>query len=139
MKKNITKNRSWLLTGLETVLLGVFFLFVPDILDSGDYRAIFNLFDTTLPAIFLIVVGTFTIVNAAFEVEPNWHRVNVFILEFIWSFYTATFVIHDFQLKGRVFISLTSILFFVVALRIFFESWLGDLSDFEEANFKHET
>lgn len=139
MKKNITKNRSWLLTGLETVLLGVFFLFVPDILDSGDYRAIFNLFDTTLPAIFLIVVGTFTIVNAAFEVEPNWHRVNVFILEFIWSFYTATFVIHDFQLKGRVFISLTSILFFVVALRIFFESWLGDPSDFEEANFKHET
>lgn len=139
MKKNITKNRSWLLTGLETVLLGVFFLFVPDILDSGDYRAIFNLFDTTLPAIFLIVVGTFTIVNAAFEVEPNWHRVNVFILEFIWSFYTATFVIHDFQLKGRVFISLISILFFVVALRIFFESWLGDPSDFEEANFKHET
>lgn len=139
MKKNITKNRSWLLTGLETVLLGVFFLFVPDILDSGDYRAIFNLFDTTLPAIFLIVVGTFTIVNAAFEVEPNWHRVNVFILEFIWSFYTATFVIHDFQLKGRVFISLTSILFFVVALRIFFESWLGDPSDFEEANFRHET
>lgn len=132
----------WLLTGLETIFLGVFFLFIPNSLSTKYFSNLFIWLDDTLPAIFLIIVGTFTVVNSVFEVEPNWHRMNVFILEFIWSFYTATFVIHDFQLKGRVFISLTSILFFVVALRIFFESWLGDPNNpnnLEEANFKHET
>lgn len=139
MKQNITKNRVWFLTGFETVFLGVFFLFVPDILNSGNLRQLFNLIDNTLPSIFLIVIGTFTIVNSAFEVEPDWHRANVFLLEFIWAFYTVTFIIHDIQGGDRPYISLTSILFFSVAARIFFESWLGDKGVSKGVGQRHES
>lgn len=138
MKENITKNRVWFLTGFETTLLGVFFLFVPDILNSGNFKEIFNLIDNTFPSILLVIIGTFTMINSAFEVEPNWHRANVFILEFIWAFYTATFLVHDIQGSDRSYISLTSILFFSVALRIFLESWLGDKGDKKEVISRHE-
>lgn len=126
MKQNIINNRAWFLTGFETVLLGVFFLFIPDVLSTKYFSNLFNWLDDTLPAIFLIVVGTFTVINSAFEVEPNWHQANVFLLEFIWVFYTTTFIIRDFQIKNSPYVSLTSILCLSVAARIFFESWLGD-------------
>ena len=132
MKQNIINNRSWFLTGFETVFLGVFFLFMPNIFSVKYFPNLFNWLDDTLPAIFLIMVGTFTIINSAFEVEPNWHRANVFLLEFIWVFYTTTFIIHDFQIKNSTYLSLTSILCLFVATRIFFESWLGDRNVLED-------
>ncbi|WP_317695429.1 hypothetical protein [Xylocopilactobacillus apis] len=138
MKHNIIHNRFWFFTGLETLVLGAFFLFAPDILDSGELRQFFDVLDTTLPAIFLIVVGTFTVVNSAFEVEPDWHRANVFLLEFIWAFYTAIFVAHDIQGGDRPIISLTSILFCAVSLQIFFESWWGDRLQKKEVKARHD-
>lgn len=137
MKNNIAKNRVWFITGLETLLLGVFFLFAPDFLDTGHFKDIFNVLDDTIPSIFLIVVGTFTVVNSAFEVEPDWHRGNVFLLEFLWAFYTATFIFHDIEGGGRPMLTLTSLLLLMESIRIFLESWLGDPSEQQEEAVKH--
>ena len=128
MKRNIKHHRFWFITGIETAVLGGFFLFAPNFLDSGTFRQLFNLLDNTIPAVFLVVIGTFTVINAAFQVEPNWHRMNVSLREFLWAFYAATFLVHDLQGDSKPIVSLTTLLLLTVAIRIFLESWWEESS-----------
>lgn len=132
MLKNIERNRFWLLTGIETVILGIFFLYQPGfIADASPFHNAVNILDDTFPATVLVIVGTFTVIASCFTLVPNWHRFNVTVLQFVWTLYAVAFLIRDINDPRPPMIGIPTILMWAIVVRIFAESRWGDPGDTE--------
>ena len=130
MLQNMRRNRFWLITGIETLLLGVFFLYAPGfIADISPFHSAVNVLDDTFPAILLLLLGGFTVVSSCFQMKPDWHRVNVFVLQFAWTLYAAGFLVRDLSQPHPPLIGLSTIVFWGIVVRIYLESRWGDPGD----------
>lgn len=127
---NAAQHRFWLLTGLETISLGLFFYSTPGyIRDGSPFHSAVNFLDDPLPVLVLLTVGFFTVVTSCFDMRPDLHRLNVVALQFIWTVYAAAFLIHDLNDPMGAHIGIVTILFWAIVVRIFVESLVSEPSD----------
>lgn len=130
MLHNAACNRFWLLTGLETIALGVFFMLAPNYIhDGGPFHSAVMWLDDPIPVLILLSVGFFTVILSCFDMNPNWHRGNIIALQAIWSIYAAAFLIRDLNDPRPPMVGLATILFWAIVLRIYVEGLVGEPGD----------
>lgn len=130
MLQNMRRNRFWLVTGIETFFLGTFFLYAPDFIhDASPFHSVVNVLDDTWVSIVLLIIATFTIVSSCFQLQPDWHRINVFVLQFAWTLYATGFLVRDINDPHPPLVALSTILFWGIVVRIYLESRWGDPGD----------
>lgn len=132
MISNIKRNQFWFITGIETIAMGFFFLSLPNyITDTEIFGSLFSGLDDMIPALILIMIGLFATISAAFEMNPDWHRGVVLVLQVVWTLYAVSFFMHDLSDPHPPAIGFGTIFVAFVAVRIFFTAWLDDPGDDE--------
>ena len=127
MHKYIKQNRFLLWRGIESLLLGYFFMSNPFIFVRPDFiNSIAAHLDDPPFATLLILVGSLTIFVAVFN-EREFFSICLATNEGIWVIYFIAFAIQDFETHGHVFASIGTILSFMVGIQIMAEAfWGGD-------------
>ncbi|WP_155286028.1 hypothetical protein [Lacticaseibacillus zhaodongensis] len=112
-------NHSWIFIGLETLVVGVYFLacrnsvngFVPGHIPIGGL-------DDWFPAVIWILLGGFTIVNNLFDVLPDRNRPTAYLLIGLWGFYFGLMLVRDLNDPHPPVIGMSTIFFGIIMLRI---------------------
>lgn len=126
MRDNVRKNRFLLVTALETILLGAYFIVnsfrfgAPDI-----FNTVASHIDDPPFAAADIIVGTAVLVAALYDIRPlvRWGYVATTC---VWMVYGMAFLLQNIEVMGHPFGHLDCWLMFAVAARIILESWAGD-------------
>lgn len=122
------KNYSLLVTGVEIIMLGAFFVansfrFArPDILSS-----VASHIDDPPFATIDIIIGTVIVMSAWFNIRPliKWCYASA---AFIWMLYGCAFMLQNIDMMGHPFGRIDCWLMFAIAGRVILESWAGDNS-----------
>ncbi|MQS52181.1 hypothetical protein [Companilactobacillus mishanensis] len=95
--KHIRVNRFWVISGLETFILGLLFALENNFIDQPPHMPKFvSLVDNPPFAIMLMIVGFYVCMTACTHYfSQSTRSVVTFILLFIWTFYFIIFLIHD--------------------------------------------
>jgi len=121
MYRNIKKNRFWLVTAIETLVLGVSFVSVP----TFDSLPWLSLADDPRLGMLLVAAGIFSIVVSLWDIHWNGaRRLMTGILAGLWLGYTVMFVVFDLSSPVK-FPSWTTILATAVFVRILAEAGWG--------------
>lgn len=122
--KHSIENRFLLLTGLETIILGMYFVTRSFVFMRPDFlNTLASHVDDPPFATFLIVIGAFCTFTALFDIQPM-IRWCYGIAEFIWTVYALAFLLQDIEFNGHI--GIATWLMFFIAIRTLFESWAGD-------------
>ena len=127
MWANAIKNRFWLITSLETLILGLSFISVNDLIeDIPAFQNWLGIADDPRVGAFLVAAGTFGLVVSLWDIHRFWsRRVMTGLFGGIWLAYTVTFAIHDI-FGPATFPNWTTILAGAVFIRILAEAGWGD-------------
>ncbi|WDQ20857.1 hypothetical protein PTW40_14220 [Lactiplantibacillus plantarum] len=120
------KNYSILMTGVEIVMIGAFFVANtfrfkrPDLLNS-----LASHIDDPPFATINIIIGTVIVMVAIFDIRPliKWCYA---VAAFIWTIYGLAFMLQNIEVMGHPFGRLDCWLMFAIAGRVILESWAGD-------------
>lgn len=100
--------RNWLLIwiGLNTLSLGVFFIYVSNFLADEDFdhaRSLFTHFEDPDMAILLVIVGVTCVLSGLWHVQLyKAQAVSLIMAGSVWSMYLVTFVFHDLHTPGPI-------------------------------------
>lgn len=128
MKQNIIKNRMWLVTAIETFILGCLFVLISNFVDDIPRPSfdVLGMFDNPGFGIILIVIGAITFLIALCDIHIFYlRRIMVFLLTFVWSFYFVIFTIHDI-LGPHDMPEIITVFAFGMVLRLLVECLWGD-------------
>ena len=123
---NLKLNRSLLMSGLETVMIGVYFVVNSFRFTRPDFfNSLASHIDDPPFATVLIILGTITVIVAIYNIRPliSWCFV---VLTFVWIVYALVFLLQNIELWGHPFARLDCWLMFAVAGRLIFDAWAGD-------------
>lgn len=114
MKNRLIINRFWLTKGLETYMLGVYFVFRQDLFEP-PYHSVLNYLDKWPSIIVLLITGTVAVLYALSDSDSQKYRALMSgLITFVWMFFLVSFIIRDFTIQ--TFISIQTIYaFFVLA------------------------
>lgn len=126
MRDNVRKNRFLLITAIEMILLGAYFIVnsfrfgAPDIFNTVASRI-----DDPPFAAAVIIIGTAILVASLYDIRPliRWGHVAATC---VWTVYGMAFLLQNIELLGHPFAHLDCWLMFAVAARIILEAWAGD-------------
>jgi len=126
MWKNIKRNHFMLVTGLETLFLGAFLIYVANVFKETDrFHHIIQHAQDPYVSILLIVVGTLAIIVAVLDVRQfRARRMALVAMVMVWSVYFILFMWHDFHTPGPM--KFGTILIGFVLVRLFAELAWGD-------------
>ena len=123
MKECLIINRFWLTKGLETYMLGVYFVFRQDLFEP-PYHSILNYLDKLPSIIVLLITGTVAILYALTNSGNQKYRALMSgLITFVWMFFFVTFTIRDFTIQ--TFISIQTIYAFFVLISTLVEVVVG--------------
>jgi len=126
MRDNVRKNRFLLITAIEMILLGAYFIVnsfrfgAPDIFNTVASRI-----DDPPFAAAVIIIGTAILVASLYDIRPFIRRGYV-AATCVWTVYGMAFLLQNIELLGHPFAHLDCWLMFAVAARIILEAWAGD-------------
>lgn len=126
MWENIKRNHFMLVTGLETLFLGAFLIYVANVFKEPDrFHHIIQHAQDPYVSILLIVVGTLAIMVAVLDVRQfRARRMALVAMVMVWSVYFILFMWHDFHTPGPM--KFGTILIGFVLVRLFAELAWGD-------------
>ena len=126
MLNNIKHNRSLLTSGLETIMIGVYFIANSFRFNRPDFfNSMASHIDDPPFAAIAIILGTIATLSAIYDIKSLVNRCYV-ILTFVWIVYAVAFMIQNIELFGHPFARLDCWLMFAVAGRIILDAWAGD-------------
>ncbi|ORJ53917.1 hypothetical protein LBR_08280 [Levilactobacillus brevis] len=126
MQSNVRKNRFLLVTALETILLGAYFIANSFRFGAPDlFNTVASHIDDPPFAAADIVVGTVVLVAALYDIRPliKWCYVAATC---VWTLYAMAFLLQNIEMMGHPFAHLDCWLMFAVAGRTILEAWAGD-------------
>ncbi|WP_334427253.1 MULTISPECIES: hypothetical protein [unclassified Levilactobacillus] len=128
MWKNVRHNHFMLVTGLETLLLGAYLIYVANVFKepiSDHFHHIIQHAQDPYVSILLIIVGTLAVIVAVLDVHQfRARRVALVAMVMVWSVYFILFMWHDFHTPGPM--KFGTILIGFVLVRLFAELAWGD-------------
>ncbi|WP_223877136.1 hypothetical protein [Lactiplantibacillus pingfangensis] len=125
MSKGIRKNYSLLITGVEIIMLGAFFVANSLRFDRPDLlNSLASHIDDPPFASIDIIVGTIIVMVAYFDIHHliKWCYAGA---AFIWTIYGFAFMLQNVEVMGHAFRRLDCWLMFGIAIRVILESWAG--------------
>lgn len=128
MWKNVKRNHFMLVTGLETLLLGAYLIYVANVFKEpapDHFRHVIQHAQDPYIAILLVVVGTLAITVAVLDVHQfKAKRVALVTMVMVWASYFILFMWHDCHTPGPL--KFGTILIGFVLVRLFVELGWGD-------------
>lgn len=124
--KHIRENRFWIITGLETFVLGLLFALENNFIDAPPHMPTFvRVVDDPPFAIVLMIIGFYVfVVSSTQRLDIATYTVINFILTSFWTFYFIIFMIHD--ITGPFLVPrYTTVMTGFIVFRIMGESFLG--------------
>lgn len=129
MIENVKKNRMWLVTAIETLILGCLFILTSNFVDDIPHPHIgpaLRVTDSAPLGIVLVAVGTFCLAVCLWDMHRfKARRIMVFLLFFVWMLYCIVFTIHDIVGPNRMPAVIT-IFAYGVMLHLILEAKWGD-------------
>ena len=114
MKNRLIINRFWLTKGLETYMLGVYFVFRQDLFEP-PYHSVLNYLDKWPSIIVLLITGTVAVLYALTNSGSQKYRALMSgLITFVWMFFFVSFIIRDSTIQTYISIQ-TIYAFFVLA------------------------
>ncbi|WP_268914134.1 hypothetical protein [Lentilactobacillus sp. SPB1-3] len=132
MRHNFQANRFMAITGIETLLLGVYLMYVSNVFANHRYphmhhnqpAIILQHAQDPYLAIILVIIGTYAILVAMYDMQQKFaKRIALTSMLSIWSAYLAAFIYRDLLMGSPI--SLDSLLIACIVVRIFLELWIG--------------
>lgn len=125
MWDNFKKNHFISETGVETFILGAYFVYVRDyFVGFHRFAPVFEHFADPYIAIGLVVIGSLSVFVGLWDVHWfNAKRVALTAMQVIWTVYFVVFLLHDLNMTGPIDIG--TILSGAVMIRIFVEALWG--------------
>lgn len=113
------RNHSWVFIGLETFIVGCYFVAVPDaVVGYTPFHISVSFLDHWLLAILWVALGLAMMINNLFVVIPDYNRILAYCLMFLWGFYATMMIMRDLGDPHPPMIGLASIFYLVIMLRI---------------------
>ncbi|GAB6091800.1 hypothetical protein [Furfurilactobacillus curtus] len=126
MWHNFVKNHFVVETGLETFILGFYFVYVRNyFVDKDQFEPFVHHFADPYVAVALICVGLLALFVGLWDV--HWFKAKALVLtamQIVWTIYFVLFLWHDYNSPGPVGIG--TILAGAVVMRILVEARWGD-------------
>jgi len=124
--KNFKLNRSLLMSGIETIMLGAYFVANSFRFARPDFfNTVASHIDDPPFATIAIILGTATVIVSFYNIRPllSWCYIT---LTFVWMVYASAFLLQNIELWGHPFARLDCWLMYAVAARLIYEAWAGD-------------
>lgn len=122
MWRYIKQNHFVVISGLETILLGSYLIYVSNLIRRPP---IFHHAQDPYLAILLVIIGTFATVIGIFNL--NWfhaQRIALVTMLMVWTAYFTVFLVNDINSPGPIGIG--TLLIGFVLIRVFAELLWGD-------------
>lgn len=126
MQKNVQRNRFLLITAIETIFLGTYFIINSFRFARPDFfNSVASHIDDPPFAAGVIVIGTVILMAALFDIRPliRWCYVGATA---VWTIYGLAFLLQNLEMFGHPMAHLDCWLMFAVATRVILEAWAGD-------------
>lgn len=128
MWKNVKRNHFTLVTGLETLLLGAYLIYVNNVFKeppTDHLRHIVQHAQDPYLSIMLVAVGTLALVVAVLDTNKyRAKRIALVLMVLVWSAYFVLFMWHDLHTPGPL--KFGTLLIGFVLVRLFAELAWGD-------------
>lgn len=122
MLRNLKINRFIFLTGLETIILGIYLIVVSNLIVVPPF---FSHAQDPIVAVLLVVIGNFSVIVALFNVNAyHARRWALDAMLMIWTLYFIVFIVNDIDEPGPI--GLGTIFTGFVIIRLFLELSWGD-------------
>lgn len=133
----LKKTHSWVLLGIEMVMVGCYYVAIPNSMTGETpFHIHTDFMDDWYSAIIWIVVGMLVIVNNTFDVMPDLNWLYADIMLFMWGFYGFMMLMRDLNDPHRPFIGITTLFFIVIMVRIYMLIWLNEAHPHSNINWK---
>jgi len=115
----VSVNQAWLFIGLETFIVGCYFVFFPDsVTGYTPFHFDVSFMDNAFPAILWITLGVLVMFNKLFTVWPDYTTAYGLMLLGLWGFYASMMIMRDLNDPHPPVIGLSSLFYLVIMLRI---------------------
>lgn len=126
MRNNVRRNRFLLITAVETIFLGTYFIINSFRFARPDFfNTLASHIDDPPFAAADIVIGTVILMAALFNIRIliRWCYVGATA---VWTIYGFAFLLQNIEMFGHPLAHLDCWLMFAVAARVILEAWAGD-------------